>query len=704
MGDKQRKLKDKASRAYADGKLKDALKLYVRVVEEDPSELGCQLKIGDIHRRLGNRDAAVDAYLPVARAYADDGLLLKAIAVCKMILAVDSDHGPTQALLRDLSQKRRGPPEAVAPVTLHGMGISPTPRGGADQFADYGMVELDPTTSGQADVQVPGAMRMVDPAELGAKPAVVTGKPVAPPSGTPVPNVSWPAAGPSPAGAATPSAAPRPAWPAAGQTPPPSLSWPQAAPPSPPSDAPKIVVGERLEDSALDITVGADVLDSGPEQASQPPPKREALAEAAARQVEAEMAQMLSDAGAEAEAPAGPPTELELPEDEAPPVHDDTPVTFEESEEDDDPSALELDLDDDTDLEAAMAAAVAGVDAEAASDEPLELELPVEAPPAGTPESPIELTDVIDSVDLAPKIELSKHSEDIDAAELPSGEIGDELSKSNIPLFSDLPKNAFLELLVHMDMRELAPGDVVIEEGEVGDSFFVLVSGKVRVQRRDDQGQDVVLAYLTEGAFFGEMALLQDGARTATVAAETESQIFEISRDVLDRVVSHYPSVANVLRNFYRQRLLSTTMATHPLFRPFSVDERRSLMEQFKSRSFKKGDVLVEEDKKGTGLFLLLYGSLEVVKSRDEASPKVLAELASGDLFGEMSLLTGKPTMATVRAISDCFVLRLGKKKFDEIIMTHPQILELVSTISDERQGLNDLILAQGVGTGAVLV
>ncbi|CAN0599222.1 unnamed protein product, partial [Laminaria digitata] len=81
-----------------------------------------------------------------------------------------------------------------------------------------------------------------------------------------------------------------------------------------------------------------------------------------------------------------------------------------------------------------------------------------------------------------------------------------------------------------------------------------------------------------------------------------------------------------------------------------------------------------------------------------------LAELASGDLFGEMSLLTGNPTMATVRAISDCFILRLGKKKFDELIMTHPQILELVSVISDEREGLNALILAQGSGTGAVLV
>jgi len=665
MGDKQRRLKDKASRYYTDGRLKDALKIYVRVIEEDPSELQCQLKIGDIHRKLNNREAAVEAYLPVAEAYAADGLMLKAIAVCKMILAVDSDHAATQGLLQTLSAKRRGPTrrgKAKAPVTLKGMGIAPTAAAPTAQYQDYGMVDFD--GGGATEEGHGGGMRTIDPSEIGASgPAVITGRPLTPPSGqTPPPNLSWPAAG---------------------QTPAPNLSWPAstAQPSASASQEPDVVMGEKLEDSALDIMVDASLLDALPEadEASASASAPEALADAAARQVEAAMASLGQD------------------------VSEPTPPPATEA-----PSVLQLDLEDsDSDLQAAMQDAMAEASAqvqgaEVDEDEPIELptgeaELPIE--------SPIELTDVITSGDLAPVVELSRKSEDIDVEALKAAEpdLGD-LSRTQIPLFSELPKNAFIELLVQMEMRELAAEQVIISEGEVGDSFFVLVSGSVRVQRRDDSGQDVVLAYLNEGAFFGEMALLQDGARTATVVAQAESQIFEISKEVLDRVVSHYPSVANVLRNFYRQRLLSTAMATHPLFRPFSPDERRTIMELFKSRSFKKGETLVEEGKKGSGLFLLLYGSLEVVKDRTGAVPKVLAELASGDLFGEMSLLTGNPTMATVRAISDCFILRLGKKKFDELIMTHPQILELVSVVSDEREGLNALILAQGSGTGAVLV
>lgn len=283
-----------------------------------------------------------------------------------------------------------------------------------------------------------------------------------------------------------------------------------------------------------------------------------------------------------------------------------------------------------------------------------------------------------------------------------SGEDG--FAQPQIPLFSDLSPEAFIEILVKMQMREMAPGEFVIREGELGTSFFVLAQGKVRVSRRSPEGGETILAYLTDGAFFGEMALLQDGARIASVIVEEDSQIFEISKGVLDQVVAQYPSVAKVLRNFYTQRLLSTTMATHPLFRPFGPKERRSLIELFKSRPFRAGEVILEEEKRGEGLYLLLTGILEVSKRKDGA-PVAIAELTSGDMFGEISLLTGQPTVATVRALTDCFVLRLSKKHFDEVIMTHPQVLELVSQISEERQLENNAIFGPwGATEGIALV
>jgi CRP-like cAMP-binding protein len=312
----------------------------------------------------------------------------------------------------------------------------------------------------------------------------------------------------------------------------------------------------------------------------------------------------------------------------------------------------------------------------------------------------LEVDDAPTDVREAPPIELTQRVTES------TGDLAEELERPQIPLFSDLPKSAFIELLVQMEMKEMMPGEYVITEGEVGDSFFVVANGKVRVSRKSDTGEEVTLAYLTDGAFFGEMALLQDGARTASVIVEEESQIFEISKDVLDRVVSAYPSVANVLKNFYRQRLLSTVMATHPLFRPFDAAQRRDLMEMFKSKPFKKGDVILQQGKKGAGLFLLLNGKLSVVKEADGKEIE-LAELGPGDLFGEMSLLTNQPTTASVTCVTDCFVLRLSKRNFDEVIMTHPQILELVAQVSEERKSFNEFLLTaqpMTASAGAILV
>lgn len=664
MGDKQRKLKDKASRAYSEGDLKDALKLYERVVAEDPSELQCQLKIGDIHRRLGNFEAAVGEYAPVARAYAEDGLLLKAIAVCKMILGIDPDHAGATKLLADLHDKRRGPPatadqpQAGPPVTLQGMGISPPSNKAGQQFGNYGMIDFGGDASGLQAPSIPDDTGGEAWAASEAKPdtPAIVGEPESPPpSAAPAPvSASWPASQSTPDTVVgtpdTPSsgAPPSAGWPATGA--PAAPAWPGAGGSTPPpaQEEPKVVVGQRIEDSELDITVGDAIEEIEPiplessafEPASEPAPEKPQL-------------EVVIDADAD--------TEAQL-------------------------SSLLTELSDDEPVAPAETPVIeAAVTSEPSAEETWDGRVKLEDVDQQEPPS-IEDSNAV--------IELTKPIENTDS----------DFGRPQIPLFSDLPKNAFIELLVQMDMREVQPGDYVVREGDSGDSFFVLATGQVRVTRKDEEGNEIDLAILTDGAFFGEMAVLQDSPRTASVIAEHESQIFELKKDVLDSVVEQFPSVAKVLRNFYRQRLLSTAMATHPLFRPFSPDERRSLMEMFKSKNFSEGDVLLAEGKKGTGLFILLYGAMEVSKDND-GDKIVLATLGPGDMFGEMSLLTGAPTSATVKAISDCFVLRLSKKKFDEIIMTHPQILELVAMVSDERASINDALLGQeSFSAGAVLV
>jgi CRP-like cAMP-binding protein len=274
------------------------------------------------------------------------------------------------------------------------------------------------------------------------------------------------------------------------------------------------------------------------------------------------------------------------------------------------------------------------------------------------------------------------------------------------PLFSALPKRAFVEIVVDMKMHRFEPGDRLIEEGAPGDSFFVLCSGRVRVEKRAGEGPPIVLAYLADGAFFGEMALFQQGPRTASVIAEEPSELLEIDRALLDKTASRYPSVAKVLRDFYKQRLLATTMMLHPFFKPFTPNERRNLVEMFRSRAFLANEVLIEEGGKGQGLYLLLSGRLEVSKTVPSGK-LVLAELGAGDVFGEMSLLVDQPTVATVRAVEDSWVVRLAKNRFGELVRARPELLDPLKTLLEGRLDTNRALLSKQPSfsaDGAVLV
>jgi cAMP-dependent protein kinase regulator len=262
-----------------------------------------------------------------------------------------------------------------------------------------------------------------------------------------------------------------------------------------------------------------------------------------------------------------------------------------------------------------------------------------------------------------------------------------------IPLFSDLPKNAFIQLMEQMKMRSVLPDEVIIKEGDVDDSMFIISSGRVKVTKTTDSGAEVVLASLSDGTFFGEMALLAESPRTASVIAQEETVLFEVSRQVLAEVVKNFPSVHGILMRFYRQRLLSNLMATSPIFKPLSVEQRKSLIEQFKSRELPANEKVMEEGTPGDGLYLLLTGQAEVSK-RVDGKRTVLAHLKSGEIFGERSLLTNQPTSASIKTLKKSIVLKLPKKIFTEIAQAHPQLMQHIAALSNERDKTTQAILA----------
>jgi len=99
-----------------------------------------------------------------------------------------------------------------------------------------------------------------------------------------------------------------------------------------------------------------------------------------------------------------------------------------------------------------------------------------------------------------------------------------------LDLFSQLNNEALRELSLLFEERIFNEGEIIFEEGSIGNSMMVITSGDVRVSQRTDPNTEEALIVLKEGDVFGEMALIDDLPRSATTIAHTNSIIFEISR------------------------------------------------------------------------------------------------------------------------------------------------------------------------------
>ena len=114
----------------------------------------------------------------------------------------------------------------------------------------------------------------------------------------------------------------------------------------------------------------------------------------------------------------------------------------------------------------------------------------------------------------------------------------------NVDFFEQLCDEDRARLAEVVDLRVLAQGETLFKAGDPGDSLFVVKEGGIELFIRDTTGQKIVLANLDPGEIFGELALLDGGARTATAVAATDTRLLELDRDDLLLLFQKAPTSA----------------------------------------------------------------------------------------------------------------------------------------------------------------
>ena len=125
----------------------------------------------------------------------------------------------------------------------------------------------------------------------------------------------------------------------------------------------------------------------------------------------------------------------------------------------------------------------------------------------------------------------------------------------NVPIFTDLTDSDLTKIASKMVPRVYEKGQMILLEESMGETFFIITQGAVKVTRLSADGREVILAILGESDFFGEMSLLDGGGRSANIVANEEAKVLTLSRnDFLDCLES-YPKIAIALLEELATRL-----------------------------------------------------------------------------------------------------------------------------------------------------
>ncbi|MBI2373616.1 MAG: cyclic nucleotide-binding domain-containing protein [Deltaproteobacteria bacterium] len=257
------------------------------------------------------------------------------------------------------------------------------------------------------------------------------------------------------------------------------------------------------------------------------------------------------------------------------------------------------------------------------------------------------------------------------------------------PLFSSIRRHdSFGALITHAKLIDVEKGTDVFHQGDKGDALYVVAEGTLGVI--DEGPPRRGIAKLEEGAFFGEIALVTDQPRTATVTALTDATLIAVDRRVVNALIETDRDVLGVLLDFLKNRLAERLLLVNPLFSNLSSNDRGRVKRLFRFLETDPGAELMCEGRVATGLIVLLSGRAEVVRGTT-----LLGTLGPGDLAGEMSLVTEQPAMATVRATTKCFAIELPAAAFTKIVAGRPEAMSFVREVIERRRAqVGDVISA----------
>ncbi len=235
-----------------------------------------------------------------------------------------------------------------------------------------------------------------------------------------------------------------------------------------------------------------------------------------------------------------------------------------------------------------------------------------------------------------------------------------------------------------LSLKRVKDNAVLVAEGEPGRAAHVVITGTVKVVKRREDGHQTTLARLGEGELFGEMALVTQSPRVASVVADGTVDVFELPLSVLEELGPDAAALQAALSRQVCDRMVRNLMSLSPVFRVLPAERRGELMSRFQSKLMEPDEDIISEGQQGRGLFVILDGQVQVTL-RKGGHKHVLNWLREGDIFGEISLVKQTPATATCTATRRTMVMFLPREDFNELTRDYPEVVAKITELGDFR-------------------
>lgn len=261
---------------------------------------------------------------------------------------------------------------------------------------------------------------------------------------------------------------------------------------------------------------------------------------------------------------------------------------------------------------------------------------------------------------------------------------------STMPLFANLAEEVLRSVSQRLLLRHVPAGEAIFAKGMPADALYLIDSGQVEIVS-DSQTRRGVISRLGPDEFFGETALLTGKPRSTGARAATHANLWVLYRSDFEDLVNRHPTISLALSRALSERLAEMNRhftESHlrglKLLAGLTAGQLEDISRRLSPVRFRKGESPIREGDPGNVMYFIESGRVRVVRGQGETA-RSLAEMDSGDLFGEMALLTDSPRSATVIALTDLDLWALNREDFDELVAAYPNLALGLGRLLSER-------------------